>query len=106
METRGWAYATPDDPHHVSILLQIRGTALDEGSTAFRPQVCADCLQRGTGGLQHLAGKRGACLWSCLSPSEVTSFHLLQSVMKTNALILQLDFFWGNRLIFSLQTLI
>jgi len=76
-----WACATTDDPHNVSLLLQIRRTALDEGPTAFRPQVCHDCLQRDHDCLQHLDGTWGASLWSCLSPSEVTIFHLLLSVI-------------------------
>jgi hypothetical protein len=48
-----------------------------------------------------LAGTRGASLWSCLSPSEVTRLHLIQSVIQTNTLILQLLFFLDNRLFFS-----
>jgi len=80
-DANGWACATSGNPHHVSLLLQIRGTALDEGPTAFRPQVCPDCLQRDYGCLQHMDGKRGASLWLCLSPSEVTSFNLLLSLI-------------------------
>jgi len=68
LDIRGWAYATPDDPHHVFLFLQVCGTALDEGSAAFRPQVCDDCLQRDYGCLQHLAVKRGACLWYASLP--------------------------------------
>jgi len=81
LDANEWACATTDDPHHVSLLLQVRGTALDEGPTAFRPQVCDDCLQRDYGCLQHLDFKRGASLLSCLSPSELTNFHLLLSVI-------------------------
>jgi hypothetical protein len=53
LDTREWACATPDDPHHVQLLLQFSRTAMDEGPEALRPQVCADWLQRGAGGLQR-----------------------------------------------------
>jgi len=72
-----WTYATRDAPHHVSVLLRFGRTPLDEGSEAFRPQVCADCIQRDAGCLQRLAGTRGASMWSRLTPTKVTSFHLL-----------------------------
>jgi len=91
-----WTCAYPDDPHNVSLLLQIRRTALDEGPTAFQPQVCHDCLQRDYGCLQHLDGIRGAYLWSCLSPSEVYliyNYTNCHSLGTTIHLIYKLKYF-------------
>ena len=74
LDANGWACAASDNPHHVSLLLQICGTALDEGPTTFRPQVCPDCLQRHYGCLKRMDMLRGASMWPSLSPSELTSF--------------------------------
>ena len=80
LDANGWTCATSGNPHHVSLLLQIRGTALDEGPTAFRPQVCPDCLQRHYGCLQHLVCKRSKFVALPLSLRS-NIFYLLLSLI-------------------------